>query len=57
MVRHTAIAPLVYAVTYESGTVYVNYGGEVYTTRSGETVPAESGRFIPFSAEQRTGGE
>lgn len=57
MVRHTAIAPLVYAITYESGTVYVNYGGEVYTTGSGETVPAESGRFVPFSAEQRTRGE
>lgn len=57
MVRHTAIAPLVYAITYESGTVYVNYGSEAYTTGSGETVPAESGRFVPFSAEQRTRGE
>ena len=49
--------PRVYAITYESGTVYVNYGSEAYTIGSGETVPAESGRFVPFSAEQRTRGE
>ena len=50
MLRHTVVSSGVYAVTYASGTIYVNYGSEAYDAGGGISIPAESGQYVPFSA-------
>ena len=50
MLRHTVVSSGVYAVTYESGTIYVNYGSKAYDAGGGISIPAESGQYVPFSA-------
>lgn len=47
MLKHERLNETIFAVTYESGTVYVNYGDEPYKLESGTEVPAENGIYVP----------
>ena len=47
MLSHTRLNETVFAVTYENGTIYVNYGATDYTLENATVIPAENARFVP----------
>ncbi|MBQ8804049.1 MAG: hypothetical protein IJZ53_10465 [Tyzzerella sp.] len=47
MTKHQRINSTIFAITYETGTVYVNYGDADYTLGNGTVIPAENGMFVP----------
>ncbi len=47
MLNHTRINETVFAVTYENGTIYVNYGGADFALDDATVIPAENARFVP----------
>ena len=51
MLKHERLSQTVFAVTYESGVIYVNYGSTDYTLENGTVVSAESGSFVSTSTE------
>lgn len=50
MLAHTRVNETVFAVTYENGTVYVNYGGADYALDAATVIPAENAMFVPAAA-------
>ena len=51
MLKHERLTQTVFAVTYESGVVYVNYGSTEYTLENGTVISAESGSYISTNTE------
>ena len=51
MLKHERLSQTVFAVTYESGVIYVNYGSTDYTLENGTVISAESGSFVSTSTE------
>lgn len=47
MLNHIRVNDTVFAVTYENGTVYVNYGAADYALNANTVIPAENARFVP----------
>ena len=47
MLNHARINEYVFAVTYEKGVVYVNYGAQEAQLEAGIVIPAESAKFVP----------
>lgn len=47
MLKHTRINETVFAVTYENGTVYVNYGATDFMLDGATVIPAENAKFVP----------
>lgn len=47
MLKHTRIHETLFAVTYENGTVYVNYGAEDFVLDDATVIPAENAKFVP----------
>jgi hypothetical protein len=47
MLKHARINEYVFAVTYENGTVYINYGAADFALDGGSVIPAESAAFVP----------
>ena len=47
MIKHERLSDTIFKVTYESGSIYINYGDEDYTLDNGTTVPTESGLYVP----------
>ncbi len=47
MLNHTRINETVFAVTYENGTIYVNYGGADFALDDATVIPAESAKLVP----------
>lgn len=47
MLKHTRINGTVFAVTYENGTVYVNYGASDFALDGATVIPAETAKFVP----------
>lgn len=47
MVKHARLNETVFAVTYENGTVYVNYGATDFVLDDATVIPAENARFVP----------
>ncbi len=50
MLKHTRLNDTVFAVTYEQGTVYVNYGATDYVLEDATVIPAENAKFVPAAA-------
>ena len=46
MLNHQRINETVFAVTYENGVIYVNYGATEYEADNGIVIPAESATFV-----------
>lgn len=51
MLKHERLTETVFAVTYENGVIYVNYGNTDYTLENGTVIPAENGSFVPANTE------
>ena len=51
MLKHERLTQTVFAVTYESGVIYVNYGNTDYTLENGTVISAESGSFVATNSE------
>ena len=47
MLEHVRLNDTVFAVTYENGTIYVNYGAEDYALTDATLIPAENAMFVP----------
>lgn len=47
MLKHTRVNETVFAVTYENGTVYVNYGATDFVLDDAAVIPAENAKFVP----------
>ena len=47
MLAHRRLSDTVFAVTYENGTVYVNYGAQDLVLEDGTVIPAENAGFVP----------
>ncbi len=47
MLKHTRISATVSAVTYENGTIYINYGAEDAVLEDTTVIPSENARFVP----------
>ena len=47
MLNHTRLNETVFAVTYENGTIYVNYGATDYTLEDATVIPAENAMYVP----------
>lgn len=47
MLQHTRLNHTVFAVTYENGTVFVNYGPTDYVLEDATVIPAENAKFVP----------
>lgn len=47
MLNHTRLNETVFAVTYENGTIYVNYGAADYTLEDATVIPAENAMYVP----------
>jgi len=52
MLKHERLTQTVFAVTYENGVIYVNYGNTDYALENGTVIPAESGSFVPTNTER-----
>ena len=51
MLKHERLTETVFAVTYENGVIYVNYGNTDYAFEDGTVISAESGSFVPANTE------
>ena len=47
MLNHVRLNETVFAVTYENGTIYVNYGATDYTLEDATVIPAENAMYVP----------
>jgi len=47
MVKHERLTDTIFKVTYESGTIYINYGDEDYTLEDGTVIPTENSLYVP----------
>ena len=47
MVKHERLTDTIFKVTYESGSIYINYGDEDYTLEDGTVILAENGLYVP----------
>ena len=50
MLKHTRLNDTVFAVTYEQGIIYVNYGATDYVLNDATVIPAENAKFVPAAA-------
>lgn len=50
MLKHQRLNATVFAVTYENGTIYVNYGAADFALEDGTVIPAENAAFVPTAA-------
>lgn len=50
MLKHERLTETVFAVTYETGIIYINYGSTEYDLGNGTIIPAECGMYVPKTA-------
>ena len=52
MLEHVRFNETVFATTYETGIIYVNYGSSEFDLGNGMKIPAESGVFVPSAVSE-----
>lgn len=47
MIKHERLNDTIFKVTYESGSIYINYGDDDYALEDGTVIPTENGIYVP----------